>query len=130
MPACLPACLLIIVIYIIRLVRLFRLPIVFLIMLGNEEACVDEFLDVGDVVILRHVYPKCSPCDEMEPAPNNTHHSRQTQSKAKEQRVKRILSNDDYVCFDRANRLMEAIILIEFKKGFFSFGQSFLPDWI
>jgi len=90
------------------------------------RTCVDEFLDVGDVVILRHVYPKCSPYDEMEPTPNNTHHSHQTQSKTKEQTGKRILSNSDYVCFARANRFMEAIILIEFKKGFFYFRSIFL----
>jgi hypothetical protein len=99
-------------------------------MLGHEEACVDEFLDVRDVVILRQIDPKCSPCDELETAPNNRHHSHQTRSKAKQQAGKRILSKDDYDCLDLTNGLMEAIVLIEFKKGFFSFHPSSLPDWI
>lgn len=115
------------IINIIRL-RLLRLPIVFLIMLRHEEACVDEFLDVGDIVILRQVDPKCSPCDELETAPNNSHYSHQTQSKAKQQAGKRILSKDDYDCLDLMNGLglMEAVPRIEFKKGFVSFRPSFL----
>jgi len=60
---------------------------------------------------MHQVDPKCSPCDELEIALNNSHHSHQMQSKTKQQMGKRILSKDDCDCLDLMNGLMEVVSL-------------------